>query len=86
MRILHVGKYYPPVKGGMETVLREMAEGLLARGHRVSVLVAASDGLDREETLAVTALGLSRKAVTMPRPGMRMTLAQSPMGSSSGAA
>ena len=40
MRILHLGKYYHPHRGGMETALREMAEGLLAQGAAVSVLVA----------------------------------------------
>ena len=40
MRILHLGKYYAPHKGGMETALRHMAEGLLACGHEVRVLVA----------------------------------------------
>jgi len=40
MRILQVGKYYAPAKGGMETALREMTEGLLGLGHDVRVLVA----------------------------------------------
>jgi glycosyltransferase involved in cell wall biosynthesis len=42
MRILQLGKFYPPVRGGMETVLRHMCEGLLDRGHEVLALVAAS--------------------------------------------
>jgi rhamnosyl/mannosyltransferase len=40
MRILHVGKFYAPHKGGMETALRLMAEGLVAQGHEVRVIVA----------------------------------------------
>ncbi len=40
MRILHLGKYYHPHRGGMETALRELAEGLSAQGVEVSVLVA----------------------------------------------
>jgi len=40
MRILHLGKYYAPAKGGMETALRHTAEGLLSAGHEVRVLVA----------------------------------------------
>lgn len=44
MRILHVGKYYPPRRGGMETVLRDLAEGSVARGSAVRVIVAG-DGV-----------------------------------------
>ena len=50
MRILHLGKYYPPHRGGMETALREMAEGLSAHGVEVSVLVAGG-GRGEPETL-----------------------------------
>lgn len=51
MRVLHLGKYYPPHRGGMETVLRHLAEGTAERGHRVHVLVAgaAGDGTTRRE-------------------------------------
>ncbi len=51
MRILQVGKYYWPVKGGMETVLRHTCEGLLAAGHQVTALVAGEDPLDRSQDL-----------------------------------
>ncbi len=40
MRILHVGKYYPPARGGMETALGHAVEGLGAAGHDVRVVVA----------------------------------------------
>lgn len=39
MRILHVGKYYPPVAGGMERFLGDLVEAQRARGHDVQVLV-----------------------------------------------
>jgi glycosyltransferase involved in cell wall biosynthesis len=51
MRILHLGKFYPPHKGGMETVLRLVAEGLLAGGHEVRVLVAGDGVHARREDL-----------------------------------
>jgi len=39
MRILHVGKYYPPVAGGMERFLGDLVTAQRAAGHEVSVLV-----------------------------------------------
>ncbi len=52
MRILQIGKYYPPSRGGMETVLRLMCEGLLDRGHDVTAVVSGRGRRDREEPLA----------------------------------
>ena len=51
MRIMHIGKYYPPYLGGMETVLRNLAEGLLDRFCEVTVLTAGDGPLDRHEEL-----------------------------------
>ena len=39
MRILHVYKDYPPVLGGIELHLRDLAEALALRGHHVTALV-----------------------------------------------
>lgn len=39
MHILHIYKDYPPVLGGIEGYVRDLAEGLAARGHRVTTLV-----------------------------------------------
>ncbi|HPF35880.1 MAG TPA: glycosyltransferase [Candidatus Krumholzibacteria bacterium] len=51
MKIVQIGKYYPPVKGGMESVLREQCAGLAAAGCRVTALVAASGPEDRIQAL-----------------------------------
>jgi glycosyltransferase involved in cell wall biosynthesis len=39
MRILHVGKYFPPVTGGMERFLADLVAAQRAEGHEVEVLV-----------------------------------------------
>jgi rhamnosyl/mannosyltransferase len=44
MRILEVGKYWHPQRGGMETLLEQYSRGLVARGHAVRALVASGDG------------------------------------------
>ena len=51
MRIIHIGKYYPPYLGGMETVLRNLTEGLLDHSCEVTVLTAGDGPLDRQETV-----------------------------------
>ncbi|MFI5527200.1 glycosyltransferase family 4 protein [Kitasatospora sp. NPDC051853] len=48
MKILLVAEKYPPVVGGGETHLQQLAEGLAARGHTVTVCTeAVEDGPDR---------------------------------------
>ena len=51
MRILHVGKYYYPHLGGIETVTRDLSEGLVAHGHDVTVLCYSEDGRSDKETI-----------------------------------
>ena len=51
MRILHVGKYYPPYRGGMETVLWNLAMGLLDHDCDVRVVVAGERSLDVETAI-----------------------------------
>jgi rhamnosyl/mannosyltransferase len=62
MRILQVGKYYPPYKGGMETALRHICEGLLAQGHEVRAVVAGGGARTSREPLAGRADALVRVA------------------------
>lgn len=38
MKVLQINKFYPPHVGGVETVTRQVAEGLSAEGHTVRVL------------------------------------------------
>lgn len=51
MRILELGKYYPPSRGGMETALLQLCRGLRESGERVFVLVAAENRQGRAERL-----------------------------------
>lgn len=43
MHILHIYKDYHPVKGGIENLIKWMAEAHVASGHQVDVLVASLD-------------------------------------------
>lgn len=38
MKILHIGKYYPPAYGGIENFLRDLAESQSQQGHQVRIL------------------------------------------------
>lgn len=52
MHILHLGKYYAPYRGGMETILQAMAEGLLDEGCDVTLVTSAEDARGRSEVIA----------------------------------
>src|SRR5688572_29327978 len=39
MKIVHLGKYYPPARGGIETHVQQLARGQAALGHDVTVVV-----------------------------------------------
>jgi glycosyltransferase involved in cell wall biosynthesis len=40
MKILELGKFYPPARGGIETLLKTFSEGFAQRGAKVRVIVA----------------------------------------------
>lgn len=54
MRVLHVGKYYPPHAGGMETYLRDLLDALQRRGVQNTALVHASRPRLRSQEDATT--------------------------------
>lgn len=60
MRIVQIGKYHPPAKGGMETVLGLIGAGLSQRGHDVWTIAASEGGApvsDEERTVRCRSLG-----------------------------
>jgi len=50
-RIVMVNKYYPPHVGGIEFHVRDLAEGLVAAGHQVRVVVSNDKRLYEEEVI-----------------------------------
>ena len=51
MKILELGKFYPPHKGGIETLLRAWAEGFVRRGAEVDCVVANDAAHTTHETI-----------------------------------
>lgn len=72
MRILQVGKFYHPYKGGIETVLRNLCEGLQARGHVVTCLVANTaprttrERIDSVDVVRTASAGMLRSVSVSP--------------------
>lgn len=50
MRILHIGKYYAPERGGIERSMQDLAESSVARGNHVAALVHQRPGTWRHAT------------------------------------
>jgi rhamnosyl/mannosyltransferase len=70
MKILHLGKYYHPYLGGMETVLRNLAEGLLDAGCQISVLTSGEEGWDQAASLVGPVTGSRGTLVRTSRHGI----------------
>lgn len=51
MRVLQVNKLYHPVVGGVENVVKQLADGCQERGHDVRVLTATERGFGAHETV-----------------------------------
>jgi rhamnosyl/mannosyltransferase len=51
MRVTHLGKFYPPVPGGMERVIQSLAEGERARGADTRALVVGTARRTVHETV-----------------------------------
>ncbi len=51
MRILHVGKYYHPFRGGMESIVKDICEGLAIRNWKIDVLCANEGPMPANEVI-----------------------------------
>ncbi len=69
MHILHVGKYYPPYRGGIETVVEQLCRGLARRGLAITAVVS-NDGIATvdENVDGVRVLRLGRTAELKSQP------------------
>ena len=69
MHVLHVGKYYPPYRGGIETVVEQLCRGLVRRGVQVTALVSNDSSATVDETIdGVRVLRLGRAAELNSQP------------------
>ncbi|MBI4503073.1 MAG: glycosyltransferase [Gemmatimonadetes bacterium] len=65
MKILHLSKFYPPDKGGLEHVVARLAEGAAAAGHEVRVVSATGSSWVRPPGKRITEV--PRAGVTVVR-------------------
>ncbi len=70
MKVLQVGKYYPPYHGGMETVLENLVKGLLDENIQVNTLVSGVDLFDRQETITGPKSGNTGALIRATRVGL----------------
>lgn len=70
MHILHLGKYYAPYLGGMETILQAMAEGLLDEGCDVTVVTSAEGPQTTAEAVSGPDTGRQGRLCRVARHGL----------------
>lgn len=81
MKVLQIGKFYPPIRGGIETVAWELAEGMSRAGLRSDVLCASQHRVSSRESFAsgyevVRAASLGVLLSTSMAPAMVPALAR----------
>src|SRR5688572_7561859 len=69
MHIVHLGKYYPPHKGGIESVVGALCQGLVSRGFDVTAVVSSTS----RETVAerhegVRIIRVAQRALVRSQP------------------
>jgi glycosyltransferase involved in cell wall biosynthesis len=69
MHVIHVGKYYPPYRGGIETVVEQLCRGLVRKGLTITALVSNDSAATVDETIdGVRVLRLGRAAELNSQP------------------
>jgi len=70
MKILQIGKYYPPFHGGMETALKDSCQGLINAGCKVTVIVSAdsADGSTEQIGQGSTLIRCPRLTTFLSQP------------------
>lgn len=79
MKVLHLGKYYPPVKGGMETMLASICEGTSAHVRNRVIVAndrAATEEEQRGEVAVVRIARLAKAGSVALCPAMPLRLLQ----------
>lgn len=71
MHIVHIYKDYYPVLGGIENHIRDLSEGLITKGHRVTVLVT--------NTSSQTEIEYPRPGLTVIKAARTLHLASTPL-------
>src|SRR6185312_4460413 len=77
VRVLHVGKFYPPVRGGMETVLASLCEGTAKRWQVRAVVANGGPRTVRERMngVEVVRVGTLARALSVSlSPGLAREL------------